>query len=142
MLNGPIHLGTRLGKIVASLLVFELFAFLLYSIGLGRLYIIIGKYKKVSFACKSNGCDWPNEISVDILVRFCCSRLEVAVVLFPSFHFFAAIADESLYIVDEFNVVVCEIFLQCNMKCFSNAMTLRWSSLWCLKVRCNLLLCV
>lgn len=82
----------RLGKIVESLLAFKLFAFWLCSIGLGCLRIIVDEYKEVLFVCKFDGCNRPNEIDVDILIRLCCSWVETAMVLFLDLCPFAAIA--------------------------------------------------
>lgn len=64
------------------------------------------------FTCKSDGCDWPNKISIDVLIRLFCFCLGAAIVLFFAFCPFTAIADESFYIIDEINVLVYEIFLQ------------------------------
>lgn len=74
------------------------------------MYIIIDKCKEVLFACKFDGYDWPNKIGMDILVRLYYSRLGVAIVLFLGFCPFVAIANKSLYFIDEFNAVVYEMF--------------------------------
>lgn len=76
------------------------------------MHIIIGERKKVSFAFKSDGRDWPNEVGVDILVRLHYFWLGVVIILFLGFCLFTAIADESFCIIGEFNVVVREMFLQ------------------------------
>lgn len=75
--------------------------------------IIVGKRKEIWFACKINGCDWPHEMGVDILIWLCCSQLGTAIVLFLDFCLFAAIIDVSLCIIDEFNIVTHEMFFQC-----------------------------
>lgn len=102
-----------MGEIVESFLTFELLIFLFCCIGLGHLAIIVSECKKVLFAGKSDKCDRHNKIGVDVLIRLCCSRLGAVIILFLGFYLFAAIVDESLCIIDEFNVVVCKMFFQC-----------------------------
>ncbi len=48
---------------------------------------------------------------MNVLVGLCCSWLKIAIVRFLSFRPFAAVADESLCIVDELDVVMCKVFL-------------------------------
>lgn len=76
------------------------------------MYIVIGEYKEVSLFSKTDGHDVPNNIYVDVLILLCCSWLGVAIVLFLGFCTFAAIVDELFCIVDEFNIVICKMFLQ------------------------------
>lgn len=103
-----------LSKIVENFLTFESFVLFFYGISLGDLYIVIGKHKKIWFATKSNKYDWPNKISINVLIKFCYSWMGVMTKLFLDFCFFTIIIDKFLYIVDKFDVVVNKIFFQCN----------------------------
>lgn len=85
---------------------------MLCGIGFSGIYIVIGKCKEVLFASKANRYNWPNEININILIRLYCFWLGVTIILLFGFCSFAAIADQFLYIDNEFNVVVYEIFFQ------------------------------
>lgn len=109
-------------------------AFLLCNIDHGGLRIVVGECKQVLFTSKANVCDWPNNIAVDVLVKFGCFRLGVAIVLFFRFCSFVAITDESLYIMDEFDIMMCRYFFR--------MVRFRWPSFCCYKMRFSLLLYV
>lgn len=74
--------------------------------------IIISECKEVSLSCKTNICDWANEIFVSVLIRLCYSRLGVAIILFLGFYFFIRIVDEPLCIINKFDILMCEMFFQ------------------------------
>lgn len=75
---------------------------------------MIGKYKKVLFASKVNGCHYLNKLYMNMLVRLFYSWLEIGIILFLYFCLFVAIIDKSLYIIDEFDIILCKIFFQYN----------------------------
>lgn len=73
---------------------------------------IVNKYKEVLFCFKANKCYWLNEIGVNVLIKFYCSWLEVAIILFFDIFVFVVIIDKFFYIINEFNIVIYEIFFQ------------------------------
>lgn len=82
---------------------------MLYNVSLSDIRIIASKCKEVLFISKANRYDWLNKIHVNVLKRFCCFWLEVAILLLLSFCSFITIANKSLYIVNKFNTIVYKI---------------------------------
>ena len=105
---GPVCVWIRL--YIECFKTFKPFAFLLCCVRLGNAGVIICKGKKVSFCTKTNGCNWANEVRVDILIRPLRSLLLGTIVVFCCFGPLAAVTYAFVIVVS--NVVTFQVFLK------------------------------
>lgn len=92
-----------LEEIVKSFKTFQPFAFPIWGISLGNMYVVIYESKKVLLYSKTNWCNRDYQVGVEKLVKPLCFLLLGLIVVFYSFYAFVIVV---------FDVVTFELFFE------------------------------